>query len=151
MISRRGLHILAAVIKMEFFKCNVLLLAGGALYCAVELLWRRRTHISMFFVGGLCFVLVGLLDELAPRLPFAMQLMLGAAVITGLELVSGLIVNRLLKLSVWDYSGIRDNFLGQICLPFFSAWLALAALAVPADNLLRLLLFSEPWPPVRLF
>ena len=32
---------------------------GGGLYILVELLWRGRSHISMFLLGGLCFWLIG--------------------------------------------------------------------------------------------
>lgn len=135
---------------MNFFRLWPLFFSGGALYCGIELLWRRRTHISMFFLGGICFVLIGLLDELAPSLPLSMQAMLGAAIITVFELLAGLVLNRWLRLGVWDYSALRPNLLGQICLPFFAAWIPLAALAALADDLLRLLFFGEkmPRPPL---
>ena len=38
------------------------------------------------------------------------------------ELISGIIINRILLLNVWDYSGLRFNFLGQISLNSSIAW-----------------------------
>ena len=52
---------------------------------------------------------------------------------------------------MWDYSGVRGNLLGQVCLPFFTAWMPLSAFAAVADDFLRLLVFHEPFPPISLF
>ena len=116
---------------------------GGCLYVAVELLYRGRSHASMFLAGGVCFWLIGLLDEVWPMAPMSVQMALGAWMIVCVEFLTGLIVNRWLKLGVWDYSGMRHNLMGQICLPFVACWTVLAGAAVLADDLLRLLLFGE--------
>lgn len=137
--------------KMEFYKCIFLFVMGGTLYYSVEMLWRGRSHISMFMDGGVCFVLIGLLNEIAPGLPLSAQAMLGSAIISTSEMLVGLVVNRWLGLGVWDYSGVRGNLLGQVCLPFFTAWMPLSAFAAVADDFLRLLVFHEPFPPISLF
>ena len=62
-----------------------------------------------------------------------------------------IVVNRWLGLGVWDYSGVRGNLLGQVCMPFFTAWMPLSAFAAVADDFLRLLVFHEPFPPISLF
>ncbi len=121
-----------------------LALAGGALYVLVELIWRGRSHISMFLDGGVCFVLIGLLNELAPEAPITVQAMLGACIITASELAVGLAVNR--GYTVWDYRRLRPNFLGQICLCYFTLWIPLSCFAIFADDALRQLLFGKPWP-----
>ena len=36
---------------------------GGALYVLIELLWRGWSHWTMFALGGLCFVYLGLINE----------------------------------------------------------------------------------------
>ena len=124
-----------------------LALLGGCAYVLIEFAWRGRSHISMFFDGGVCFVLIGLLDELAPTAPVSVQAMLGACVITASELAVGLAVNR--SYAVWDYRPLQPNFLGQICLCYFTLWIPLSAAAVLADDALRLLLFRESFPPIR--
>ena len=124
-----------------------LALLGGVLYVLIEFAWRGRSHISMFFDGGVCFVLIGLLNELAPGVPISVQAMLGACIITASELAVGVIVNR--RYAVWDYRPLQPNFLGQICLCYFTLWIPLSAIAVLADDAARLVLFGEPAPPVR--
>ena len=41
----------------------MLFLIGGRLYTWLELACRGRTHWTMFILGGLCFVIIGLLNE----------------------------------------------------------------------------------------
>ena len=75
---------------------------------------------------------------------------MGACVVTGLELLTGLIVNCWLGLDVWDYSTLPANFLGQICLYYFVLWIPLSAAAVFLEDGLRRLLFRRPMPIYRL-
>ncbi len=124
---------------------------GGVLYVGIELLFRRRSHISMFFLGGLGFWAVGMLDRAAPGLPLAAQAVLGAALITVLELAFGCVLNLGMGLRVWDYSTCPCNLRGQICLPFSLCWAALSLAAGFADDALRLLLFDEAPPLYRWF
>ena len=73
----------------------------------------------MFFAGGSCFLLLGSLSR--RRLPLLAKGVLGAGMITAVELLTGLLVNR--RYEVWDYRGLPGNFHGQICLPFFLLWI----------------------------
>lgn len=77
----------------------------------IELLWRERSHGSMFLCGGLCTVLIGMLNEWAPGLPLTAQMLLGACVITASELLFGFLFNR--SYAVWDYRGLPHNFRGR--------------------------------------
>ena len=96
-------------------------LVGGSGYVCLEILWRGRSHISMFLAGGLCFLLLGKLSAIKPRLPFALRCLLGAGIITCVELVAGLIVNR--NYQVWDYRHLPFNYHGQICLIYSLLWI----------------------------
>ena len=87
----------------------------------LELLWRGRSHISMFLAGGLCFLLLGRLNRVQPRLPLALRCLVGAGIITTVELAAGLLTNR--DYSVWDYRQLPLNFHGQICLPYSLLWI----------------------------
>ena len=113
---------------MGILRKTVLFLLGGAGYIGLELLWRGRSHVSMFFAGGTCFLLLGQLQR--TRFSPALQCSLGACVITAVELVTGLLVNRSFR--VWDYRDMPANFLGQICLPFSLLWIpvSLGAMAL---------------------
>ena len=127
----------------------LIMLAGGTVYVCIELLWRGRSHWSMFLDSGLCAALIGMLNEWAPGLPLSAQALLGACVITGSELVFGSMFNR--SYAVWDYRGLPHNVRGQICPQYFCAWLFIALLAVLLDDGLRLLALGEPLPQYRLF
>jgi len=107
-----------------------LFVLGGLCYNLIELLWRGRTHPSMFAVGGLCFELMGAVHTRSRR---ALPVRCGvcAVGVTAIELVSGCILNRWLRLDVWDYSNMRFNLLGQVCLLYSLFWLVLSALACP--------------------
>lgn len=119
---------------------------GGLLYVGLELLYRGRSHVSMFVVGGVCFLVIGALDRAIPGMPLLWQMLLGGLSITAAELLAGLIVNVRLQLHVWDYSGCPLNFMGQICLQYALLWLPLALAAAFLDDLLRWLLFSRTPP-----
>ena len=112
---------------MSIAKKAALFSLGGGVYTGLELLWRGRSHSSMFFAGGLCLLLVGRLEEVTPRLPWYLRIPVGAGIITMVELGTGLIVNR--DYQVWDYRKVPGNYLGQICPLFSLLWLPMAAAA----------------------
>lgn len=134
---------------MKPWRETIMIAIGGAAYVWIELLWRGRSHISMFLLGGLCFWLIGRLDRKQP-VPVLVQACMGACLVTGLELAVGLVVNCWLGLEVWDYSDLPVNFRGQICLYYFVLWIPLSAAAVVAEDGVRRLLFRTPIPRYRL-
>lgn len=134
---------------MYVFILCLVALAGGAAYVALELLYRGRSHWSMFFCAGADTVLIGLLNEYAPRLPLSVQAVIGACVITASELAVGLVCNR--TYAVWDYRALPHNFRGQICPQFSGCWVLVALLAVFLDDGVRCLALGEPFPVYRLF
>lgn len=125
-----------------------LALCGGCLYVLLELAWRGRSHWTMFLLGGACFVLIGLLNELLPwEMPLVLQGVIGsAAIVTPLEFATGCVVNLWLRWGVWDYSGLPCNLLGQICLPFALLWVPVSIAAVLLDDWLRWRWFGEERP-----
>lgn len=132
-------------------RLSTLFCTGGALYLTTEIAWRGHTHWTMFIAGGLCFVLVGAINELFTwELSFIKQCVIGAAVITLVEFVAGLIVNVWLGWDVWDYSGAPFNIMGQICLPYSALWCLVAAIAIVLDDYIRYWFFSEEKPRYKL-
>lgn len=110
---------------------------GGLIYMGIEILWRGHTHWSMGVIGGLCFVLIGLLDEWQEHPPLLLQMIQGMCIVTAIELVSGVVLNIILGLGIWDYSNMPGNILGQVCPQFMAAWFFLSAAAVKIENLLH--------------
>jgi len=92
-------------------------------------LWRGYTHWSMFFVGGICFLFIGFIHTASRRCLFIRCFMCSLA-ITLTELISGYLVNLVLKMNVWDYSGYPYNLKGQICLLYSVLWGLLSIIAV---------------------
>ena len=124
-----------------------LFVIGALIYMLIEILFRGHTHWTMGIVGGLCFVIIGLLNEgYNWEMPFWKQCLIGACVITALEFVSGIVLNVILGLGIWDYSGMPFNLFGQICLPFSIAWFFLSGVAVVLDDYIRYWFFGERKP-----
>lgn len=104
---------------MRILKKGALFTIGGSCYVGLELLWRGWSHRSMFLAGGTVFLLLGQLQK--TRSPLPLRAILGAGIITTVELATGLLVNR--DYRVWDYRDLPVNFHGQICLPFSLLWI----------------------------
>ena len=100
---------------------------GGGIYVALELLWRGRSHWTMFCLGGGCFLAIGELGKGLRGVPRPVRAVLGSGVCTLGELVTGLAFNR--DFGIWDYRMLPGNYRGQICLPFSALWVPLSALA----------------------
>jgi len=132
-------------------KYLVLLIIGGNLYYILEVLWRGYSHFTMFMLGGICFILVGLINEISitSNMPLTIQQFIAAIIITSLELVFGLVFNIWLGLNIWDYSSLRFNFMGQICLMFSILWFFLSLPAILLDDYLRYWIFGEEKPEYR--
>ena len=78
----------------------------------------------MFLAGGTCFLLLGKLNSLRPRVRLPLRGLAGAGIITTIELLAGLLFNR--DYRVWDYRGVPLNFRGQVCLRFFLLWIPIS-------------------------
>ena len=105
----------------------------------------------MFLLGGICFVFLGLINEvLSWQMPLWQQMIIGAIGITILEFVTGCIVNLWFGWGVWDYSGFPGNLLGQICPQYFVLWLPVALVGIVLDDWIRYWKFGEERPHYRL-
>lgn len=113
-------------------------LAGGAIYGLLELMWRGYTHWSMTVAGGICVLSIHLLNIRLRERSMAFRCAVGCAVITGVELLFGVIFNILLGWNVWDYSGMYGNVLGQICPAFSCLWFLISFPACGFSSLARL-------------
>lgn len=131
----------------ELLKELVLFIIGGILYCAIEIFWRGHTHWSMAIVGGLCFIVIGGLNNYLPwEMLIWKQGIIGALFVTAMEFVVGVPLNLFLGWNIWDYSNVPFNLLGQICLPFTILWFFLSLLCIFVDDWLRHILFKEERP-----
>jgi len=106
----------------------VMTITGCIIYFYFEIFVRGYSHISMFILGGVCFNLVGYIGnkmlDISAKLIFRILLIMfiSSFLITTLEFLTGLYVNVYLGLSVWDYTHMRMNLFGQICLLYSLIW-----------------------------
>ena len=111
---------------------------GGMIYVLIELMWRGYSHWSMLLLGGVCFIALGLINEVIPwEMPLTAQMFIGCAIITALEFITGCIVNLWLGWDVWDYSDLPYNLLGQISVMSSVGWYFLSAVGIVLDDWLR--------------
>ncbi len=135
----------------SLLKLAILFVIGGSVYVGIECIWRGYSHISMFVLGGLAFILLGKINDwFTWEMPIWLQCLIGTIIILVLEFIFGCILNLWLNLNIWDYSHLPLNILGQVCLPFAFAWYALSALAIFADDYLRYWIFKEEKPHYHL-
>ena len=141
----RRIKILSSILKNL-----ILFIIGGMLYYIIEVIYRGHSHYSMFIVGGLCFIFIGWINKIFSwDMYFELQVLIGDLVVLILEFTSGCILNLWLKLNIWDYSNIKFNILGQVCLGFALIWLPIIAIAIVLDDYARELLFDEEQPRYR--
>ena len=125
---------------------------GSIIYMSLEILWRGYTHWTMGVLGGICFICLGLINELLSwETPLVLQMFIGSIIITILEFITGCIVNLWLGWNVWDYSNLPLNLLGQICLPFSILWYFISAIGIVIDDYIRYICFDEERPRYKLF
>ena len=118
-----------------------LFLCGGVLYVTIELLWRGWSHYSMFLAGGIGFLLLGRLTK--DHLPPWAGVLIGAGIITMIELAAGRLFNR--EYTVWDYRGAPLNLWGQICLPFTLLWMSVSGFAMWVYTKIEPVLRKKIW------
>lgn len=135
---------------MHLIEYLFLLILGGSIYYGIEIVYRGYSHVAMFFVGGLCLISIGLINERIDwNMVFWKQLLLGDVCVLLLEFVFGVIFNIICKMNIWDYSNLPFNLLGQICLLFAVLWIPIIAIAIFVDDWVKYLLFNGRKPAYR--
>lgn len=88
----------------------------------------------------------GINNWLSWDMSLCLQAIIGSLMVTGAELISGIVLNIWLGLGIWDYSQMPFNFLGQICPQFTFAWMGLSLIAIVLDDYIRYWLWHEERP-----
>lgn len=116
---------------------------GGLVYISFELMYRSRTHWSMFILGGICFILCGLINHIFMTKTMIYKIILSTILTTIAEFITGCIVNIWLRYDVWDYSELPFNLMGQVCIQFIGIWVVMVYLAIMLDIAVRKYIFHE--------
>lgn len=120
---------------------------GGTLYYTFEMIFRGFSHWSMFLLGGFCLLFFGV-QGMAVKWsdPLWMQVLRCTIFVTAGEFITGIIVNKWLGWSVWDYSDQPFQLFGQICLPFTIIFSGLCALGIFLSGYLLYWIYGEEKP-----
>ena len=122
---------------------------GGIAYYAIEILYRGYSHWSMFVVGGTVLTFCTYQGvEMDWTEPIWIQILRATVFATSLEFITGIIVNKYMALSVWDYSDQPLQLWGQICIPFMLLFSGLISIAIPIGGVLVHRLFGEKKPNI---
>lgn len=100
------------------------------------------TSLWMIPVGGLIGIVLGLLNETNHKLSPLTQTLLGTIFVVAVELLSGLLLNKVFNLNLWDYTYLKFNFLGQISLLHSFIWLLICPTAFWLDDQIKYYLFG---------
>ncbi|MGL4345997.1 MAG: putative ABC transporter permease [Cellulosilyticaceae bacterium] len=89
---------------------------------------RRRGVMTQYFLPlyGICGVLIIRIFDAMPYKWLAM--LTSGIVITGLEYVVGIVLDKTRDVRLWNYTGIWGNIKGYVCLPFTLIWCSLAGM-----------------------
>ena len=135
----------------QIVKYSFLGVIGGIVYFIFENIWRGWSHWTMFILGGICFIALGLINEfLSWDTPLISQMVIGGLIITILEFITGCIVNLWLGWNIWDYSDLPYNLLGQISLFSSIGWIGLSLIGITLDDYIRWKCFREEKPRYKL-
>lgn len=138
--------------KLKYSMFLILFIIMGAMYYGIEIIWDGSSHWSMFVLGGVCGVLIGLINEykFTWEMPLWKQVFIGEAIVLPLEFLVGCVVNLWLGLNVWDYSDFPFNILGQTSLLFSILFIPIILSAIFLDDYIRYWLFDGGKPKYRL-
>lgn len=138
--------------KYQLSKYLYLFWFGGSTYATVEIIWRSRSHWAMVILGGLLFILIGLLNQIwSWDFDLVWQVLIGDLIALIGEFVTGCIVNLWLGWNIWDYSNLRFSLYGQICPQFALLWIPLVLLAIILDDWIRWKFYRERKPRYKVF
>lgn len=119
---------------LQFLFCFTL---GGIIYPLIEILWRGYTHFSMAVVGGVCFAFIYFIHTRYAHLSALIRSFFCCVGISIAEFFSGIFLNLILRLDVWDYSSELFNLYGQICLSYCIVWFLLSLACAPLCSFLK--------------
>ena len=113
---------------------SIIFVISGFIYTMLELIWRGRTHWTMFLCAGLCGLVIANINNnwLEFDTDFRIQVFVSALMCSTFEFFFGIIFNE--DFSIWDYRGMWGTVhaLGdQVNVIFFGIWIIISVFALP--------------------
>ncbi|MCI5650584.1 MAG: hypothetical protein ACI4EG_06600 [Fusicatenibacter sp.] len=128
----------------------VLFLIGYCIYLAIEVTYRGFSYRLMGLSGGAALMGIGILKDLGlDEFSLPVQMMVGAVLITALELYSGMYALLVLNVRMWDYRGIwMSQCQGLICPLFSFLWFLLSGVGIVVADVCDYYLFQGERRPI---
>lgn len=116
----------------------------------IELVFRQRTHWTMAFLGGVCFLMLDFLNNILTwDTPLIIQGILGGFfIVTPLEFLFGILFNN--NYQIWDYRNLPFDIMGQVCIPFSLLWCLISILGIVLADYIRYYIFGEEKPRYKI-
>ncbi len=131
-------------------------LLSGLIYLAIEIIFKvifkyrslrlvADTSVWMMPIGGFLCLILGELNRFKKirQLKMIFQALIGMIIITAVELITGIILNIILKLNLWDYSHEVGNILGQISIVHSFCWFIISPLVFWFDDYMKAKIYNE--------
>lgn len=120
--------------KQKIIPYGSIFIISGLIYTMLELMWRGRTHWTMFLCAGLCGLVMANVNNhlLEFDTDFLKQVVVSALCCTGFEFLFGIMFNG--DFSIWDYRGLWGtiHILGdQVNILFFGVWIIISVFSLP--------------------
>ena len=111
--------------KKPFVSLSLQCLFGGVGYGLIEVMWRGYTHPSMVITGGFCFAMICAVNRRLASRSLLFRSVACTLGVTFAEFCVGMLVNRVFRMQVWDYSDEWMHLFGQICPLYMGFWFGL--------------------------
>lgn len=131
--------------KKDFAKNLIIFCCAFCLYITIEVCARGYSYPLMGLVSGLCTLILNEVnDKISWDVPIQYQILLGGALITCGELLSGLYSLNVLQIRMWDYSNQWGNLCNGLICPLFSFfWCLLSLIAIVLSDSITYYVFDE--------
>ena len=141
------------MIKKKIISLFIMFNISGLIYILLELLWRGRSHWTMFICAGLCGLVMANVNNnlLKFDTDFRIQVLVSALCCSMFEFLFGIIFNG--DFTIWDYRGMWGtiHWLGdQVNILFFGVWILISIFALPFLDWMQWKLGLEEKPYYRI-
>ena len=139
--------------KKKLIPLITIFCTSGLIYIVLELLWRGRTHWTMFVCAGICGLVMAAVNDnwLEFETDFRIQVVASALMCSTMEFIFGIIFNG--DFTIWDYRGLWGTIhvLGdQVNVLFFGIWIIISFFSLPFLDWLQWKLGLEEKPYYRI-
>lgn len=110
----------------KIFSQIIIFIIGAIVYPCIELVYKAgNTHWTMALIGGIALLAIIDTNFILKQKNIFVRVITSTLIVTLIEFIAGMIINKWCGLRVWDYTNCEFNLYGQICLQFSFYWFIL--------------------------